>query len=365
MKKTLAALALVATLGLIGWFVVTERDETDAANGSSVPIGSVDLDQSETTAPTSRTADIVQEVLPSVVNVRVTAVSSDPFGDVRQGRGEGSGVVIGRNGVVVTNFHVVAGAVDVEVVLQDGSKYEGRVVGGVADKDLAVIKVDAEGLAPIELGSSDDMRLGDNVIAVGYPLGLGGVTVTKGILSATDRSIHPEGAEAPLTDMLQTDAAINPGNSGGALVDAAGRLIGINSAAAGAGAAENVGFAIPIDSAIPVIREIIEEPPEGHAWMGVSTADLTPVTAAQLGLSIDEGALITFVYDGTPAAEAGLEQGDVVTAVDGEGIASSEDLVEALGDKDPADEVELTVESVDGERTVTVTLEQRPAVFDS
>jgi putative serine protease PepD len=365
MKKTLAALALVVALGLIGWSVVTEGDKNDPANGSTVPIGSVDLDQNETTTPKSRTADIVEEVLDSVVNVRVTAVSSDPFGDVQQGRGEGSAVVISRDGVIVTNFHVVAGAVDVEVVLQDGRKLEGRVVGGVADKDLAVIKVDADDLAPIELGSSDDMRLGDDVIAVGYPLDLGGVTVTKGILSATDRTINPEGAEAPLTDMLQTDAAINPGNSGGALVDAAGRLIGINSAAAGAGTAENVGFAIPIDSAIPVIREIIEDPPEEHAWMGVSTADLTPVTAAQLGLSIDEGALITFVYDGTPAADAGLEQGDVVTAVDGEGIASSTELVEALGDKDPGDEVALAVESEDGERTVTVTLEQRPAVFDS
>jgi S1-C subfamily serine protease len=189
--------------------------------------------------------------------------------------------------------------------------------------------------------------------------------VTKGILSAEGRTIEPQGAEAPLTNMMQTDAAINPGNSGGALVDSAGRLVGINSAAAGAGTAENIGFAIPIDSAIPVIQEILDEPPEQHAWMGVTLQPLTPVIAAQLDLPVDEGALITSVIDNSPAEEAGLEQGDVVTAVDGNEVTDSDQLIGILGDKDPGDRVELDVVSSSGERTVTVTLEQRPATFES
>ena len=362
MNKSLAGLALVIAVALFGWSLVA-RSNGSGGPASGISIGSLDLDQSVSAVP-SKTAAIVQKVLPSVVNVRVTALSQDSFGDIQEGKGEGSGVVIDSEGVIVTNFHVVSGAVDVEVVLQDGRKLDGRVVGGVQDKDLAVVKVDADDLKPIELGSSETARLGQDVIAVGYPLGLGGVTVTKGILSAKGRTIEPQGGPS-LTDLLQTDAAINPGNSGGALVDAAGRLIGINSAAAGAATAENIGFAIPVDSAIPVIREIIAEPPEQHAWMGVSTATLTSVIAAQLGLPIVEGALITHVYDDTPAAAAGLIQGEVVTAVDGEPIATSEDLVDHLSEEDPGAEVELTIVSAEGDRLVTVTLEQRPPVFGS
>jgi S1-C subfamily serine protease len=366
MKKILIGLALVVALGLVAWAAVVGRDEGNDGNGSAVEVGSVDLDQSEATLPPSDTAKVVQEVVPSVVNVRVTALTQDPFGDVQQGQGEGSGVVIDTDGVIVTNFHVVSGAVDVEVVLNDGRKLEGRVIGGDPEHDLAVVKVDAENLDAIELGSSKNLRLGDDVIAIGYPLGLGpSVTVTKGILSAEGRTIDPQGAEAPLTNMLQTDAAINPGNSGGALVDSAGRLVGINSAAAGAGTAENIGFAIPIDSAIPVVREILDEPPEQHAWLGVTLQPLTPVVAAQLDIPVDQGALITSVLTGSPAEEAGLEQGDVITAVDGDEVPDADELIGILGGKDPGDEVELDVVSSSGERTVTVTLEQRPAVFES
>ena len=365
MKKILIGLALVIALGLVAWAAVVGRDD-DNVEGTALEVGSVNLDQSRRPLPPSDTAEVVAKVVPSVVNVRVTSLIEDPFGDVQQGRGEGSGVIIDEDGVIVTNFHVVSGAVDVEVVLNDGRKLEGRVIGGDPEHDLAVVKVDAENLDAIELGSSKNLRLGDDVIAIGYPLGLGpSVTVTKGILSAEGRTIEPQGAEAPLTNMMQTDAAINPGNSGGALVDSAGRLVGINSAAAGAGTAENIGFAIPIDSAIPVIQQILDEPPEQHAWMGVTLQPLTPVIAAQLDLPVDEGALITSVIDNSPAEEAGLEQGDVVTAVDGNEVTDSDQLIGILGDKDPGDRVELDVVSSSGERTVTVTLEQRPATFES
>jgi S1-C subfamily serine protease len=367
MKKLIIGVSLVIALGLLGWIAIAaSQDGDDGAGSAALDVGSVDLNQSEAPLPPSDTAKVVEKVVPSVVNVRVTALTQDPFGDVQQGQGEGSGVVIDADGVIVTNFHVVSEAVDVEVVLNDGRKLEGRVVGGIPERDLAVVKVNADGLEPIELGSSKDLRLGDDVIAIGYPLGLGpSVTVTKGILSAEGRTIDPEGANAPLTNMLQTDAAINPGNSGGALVDASGRLVGINSAAAGAGTAENIGFAIPIDSAVPVIREILDEPAEQHAWLGVTLQPLTPVVAAQLDLPAEEGALITSVLAGSPAEQAGLEQGDAVTAVDGESITDADQLIGVLGDKDPGDRVELTLVSSAGERTQSVTLEQRPPVFES
>jgi S1-C subfamily serine protease len=267
--------------------------------------------------------------------------------------------VLDEEGIIITNFHVVSGAVDVRVVLSNRETLEGRVIGGLPESDLAVIQVDADDLTPIELGRSESLRLGDDVIAIGFPLGVSSPTVTKGILSATDRNITTVDNQR-FTDLLQTDAAINPGNSGGPLVDANGRLIGINSAAAQAGAAENIGFAIPIDEALPVIRQLLEEPAEQQAWIGVQLTDLNEQIADQLGLPVDEGALIATTFEGSPAADAGLEQGDVVVAVDDREIGSAAELIEAIGGRNPGDEITLRVVGTDGERTVDVELGQRP-----
>jgi S1-C subfamily serine protease len=201
-------------------------------------------------AQVGRTIDsaaVAQRVLPGVVYVRV-----EGFG----GTGAGSGVVIDREGTILTNNHVVAGASEVTVVFNDGRHDEplrGEVVGTAPERDLAVVRVDAGDLTPVELGRSGDLRLGDPVLALGFPLGLG-PTVTQGIVSGLERTIEPSGGPR-LEGLLQTDAAINPGNSGGALVDANGRLVGINTA--GAGFAENIGFAIAIDQARPVVEEIL------------------------------------------------------------------------------------------------------------
>jgi S1-C subfamily serine protease len=363
MKKLAIAVAALAAIVLFTWGIVATSEPKNGGDvADRTAIESVDLDQSDARPPASETAELVEKVLPSVVTVRVKQANFDVLGEDQETGGHGSGVVLDENGIIVTNFHVVAGAVDVQVDFADGRSLEGRVVGGVPERDLAVVQVDADDLTPIELGKSESLRLGDDVIAIGFPLGVGGPTVTKGILSATDRTITPVDGFR-LTDMLQTDAAINPGNSGGPLVDGNGRLVGINSAAAAAAAAENVGFAIPVDEALPIVQQLLSEPAEERAWLGVQTAALDELIAGQLGLPVDEGALVAGAFEGSPAAGAGIEQGEVIIAVDDHRIATPNDLVETLGEYAPGDEVTLTIVGTDGERTETVRLDQRPATF--
>lgn len=365
-RALLLFLAVAVAIGAYGWSLVALSDESqeDGRRTNTAAVEPVDLKQSSKRPPPSDTAEMIEAVLPSVVNVRVRSVTFDPFGGQRPAQGQGSGVVIDSGGIIVTNFHVVRTAVEVRVAFSDGRTLEGRVIGAAPEHDLAVIKVDAQDLDPIELGKSESLRLGDDVVAVGFPLGLGGgATVTKGIVSSTGRTIEPQGG-VRLGGVLQTDAAINPGNSGGALVDASGRLVGINTAAAGAAAAENVGFAIAIDSALPVIEEILSEPAEERAWLGVDIhIPLTPSVAAELDLPVSEGALVSGTFDGSPAGEAGIEAGDVIVAIDGEQVVNNNALTEILADRDPGDEIEIRLVGPDGDRTVTVVLEQRPPAF--
>lgn len=352
MRKIVTALAIAVMLGGCSLEAVRDAAEDEVASEQ------LDLTQNDTPPPPSPVAEVVAEALPSVVNVKVTSVN-----DVGLGRGEGSGVVIDRSGVILTNFHVVSGAVNVDVVFNDDhGRMQGRVIGGIPERDLAVIRVNADDLDPIEMGRSSNLRLGDDVIAIGFPLGLGGPTVTKGIVSALDRNIDAGTEGLELQGLLQTDAAINPGNSGGALIDRAGRLVGINTAAATASAAENIGFAIAIDEALPVIEEILSEPPEDRAWLGVSIASVDSASdAAQLGLDLDvRGAAITLIFPNNPADKAGLDEGDVIVRVGDEVVASAEDLTSALAGFDPGDTVEVVVVNQEGTTTVEVTLTQRP-----
>ena len=342
---------------------------TPGPESQPAPAPSITIESSDVAPPHSKVSDVVEKVLPSVVNVRVTAITQDAFG-LRQGRGEGSGVVINRAGIIVTNNHVVENATKVTVVFNDGvhDKMAGTVVDTVPDRDLAIVRVDADDLDPIQIGVSHELRPGDGVVALGYPLGLGGFTVTRGIVSATSRTIKvptSTGQTRTLQGLLQTDAAINPGNSGGALIDLSGRLVGINSAAAQAGAAENIGFAIAIDSALPVINEILTQPREQQAWLGVllDTVD-SAAAAAQLGVPEDtRGAVVVEVIPGSPAGEAGFEPGEVIVAADGEEITSADDLIQALIDRDPGEEVTFETVAPTGERSRSVTLVPRPASF--
>ena len=321
------------------------------------PVEGVELRQSEQPPPRSPIAKVVEEVLPSVVNVKV-----EGFG----GQGEGSGVVIDSKGIVLTNSHVVAGSTDVQIVFNDGKEIDGKVLGADPDRDLAVVQVDETGLDAIEIGNSSDLRLGDEVVALGFPLGLGGPTVTKGIVSGEDRTIEADSGFAGiecLVGLLQTDAAINPGNSGGALVDRAGRLVGINTAAAGQ--AENIGFAIAIDQALPVVDEILQEPSSKRAWLGVFSRTMEPGLAFDLGIDPDqEGAVVVDIVPNSPAADAGLERGDVIVEVGGQTISSNSDLTSALTKLDPGQHVDLSVVRPGGEEeSVEVELGERPGSF--
>jgi S1-C subfamily serine protease len=340
-----------------------------SGNGGIALDPDIDLTQTTEDSPHSSVADVVEKVLPSVVNVRVTALNLGGIGDP-VGKGEGSGVVIDPKGIILTNNHVVAGATEVKIVFNDGREpAEGQVVGTDPEQDLAVVKVEAEDLTAIELGRSSDLRLGDDVIAVGFPLGLGGVTVTKGIVSATDRTIEVGGSEGEaehLKNLLQTDAAINPGNSGGALVDRAGRLVGINTAAAQAGSAENIGFAIPVDGALPVARQIIEDPEAPRPWLGVTIQSVdSAAVAGQLDLDPDvRGAYVAEIFPDSAAEKGGLEPEDVITRVGDQEVTSGVGLTEALSHYSPGDDVEVEVVRDGDVVTEDVTLETRPPGID-
>jgi serine protease Do len=320
-------------------------------------------------------AAVAERVLPAVVNVTTNVYRADPLGNAEQGKGVGTGFVVRADGVIVTNCHVVQGASRITVSTSDEepTRYGARVIGGDCEHDLAVLKVRADGLTTVPLGASDDLRLGQQVVAIGYALALeGGPTVTAGIVSSLDRTIDvsdPECSVCPkdrsgvpfrtYADVVQTDAAINHGNSGGPLVDMEGRVVGINSA--GSDNAENIGFAIAIDSARPAIEQAIAQPLQATAYLGVTTRDVTSDLAFQLGLATDQGAFVLATLANGPAADAGIRQGDVIVEVDGRSVEEATGLGRVLEDLQPGDEVEVRVVGSSGEdRTVTVRLGTRP-----
>jgi S1-C subfamily serine protease len=317
-------------------------------------------------APTSAparaasTPDVVARVIPSVVNVKTVGFDGN--------KGEASGVVIDRHGVILTNDHVVRGARTLTVSFNDGrhrKPIRARVIGTAPERDLAIIRVPLSDLVPLPLGRSSRLRLGDAVLAVGFPLDLGGgPTVTQGIVSGLDRSVHANGGPS-LQGLLQTDAAINPGNSGGALVDSTGKLIGINTIAANAGSAENVGFAISIDEARPVIDEIRSKPASDRAWMGVTFESIaSAAAAAQIGLQPNtRGAVVVAVFSASPGSRAGLKAGDVVVAVDGKAVRSSLDMSKTLVALKPGDSIVLDVVDSAGPRRTTVKVARQPATL--
>ena len=320
------------------------------------------------TAPANLSNDpivrVVDRVAPAVVNITTQVLEVDPLGAIQQGRGTGTGFIIREDGVIVTNFHVVEGATRIRVVLPPPSRdtFTARVIGGDEEHDLAVLKVPGQRLPTIPLGNSSTVQLGQRVVALGYALALeGGPTVTSGIISSLQRSVRvsdPQaGVSRTLQDALQTDAAINPGNSGGPLVDLNGRVVGINTA--GAGQAENIGFSIAIDAAKPIIMRSMRRPAAPVAYLGVSTETVNSGLAFQLGLPVEQGALVRAVTG--PAGEAGIEPGDVIVAFEGRRILTSEDLGRVILQRRPGDRVDVRIIRPDGESsTLRVELGERP-----
>nr|MBA3304210.1 trypsin-like peptidase domain-containing protein [Acidimicrobiia bacterium] len=272
----------------------------------------------------------------------------------------GSGMVIEADGTVLTNAHVIEGATSITVNLADGRSAEADLLGSIPSSDVALVRIKGvEALDTVTLGSSTDLRVGDDVVAVGNALNLTGTpTVTTGIVSAKDRSVETE-TGVVLDSLVQTDAAINQGNSGGPLVDATGKVIGVNTAIAGG--AENIGFAIAIDALKPLIERIKAGDGDlgARPFLGVSTADLSgvnPDVLQNLGVSRTDGAFVAEVTPGSGAAEAGLETGDVILSIDGERVRTTADVGRVVAGGDPGDTVEIGYERNGEERTVTATL---------
>ncbi|MBE0476460.1 MAG: trypsin-like peptidase domain-containing protein [Coriobacteriia bacterium] len=305
-------------------------------------------------------AGAAEAVLPSVVNVATRQAMENPHGEGRAEIevGTGSGVIIRPDGHIITNNHVIAGSDEIVVLIGD-EEVSASVVGRDAATDLAVIKVDREGLDPAQVGETGDLVVGQWVIAVGSPFGLD-KTVTAGVVSALGRTtLQPSQEEiTAYTNLIQTDAAINPGNSGGALADLDGRVVGINTLIESpTGQSAGIGFAIPMDFAMGVAEQLIETGRAEHAFMGVEVSSIPPGAEEQLG--VESGAVVGAVEPGSPAAEAGIQDGDVIVRVGDDDVDNAEDLFAAIRGREVGEQVE--VEFVrDGEsETVRVTLAGR------
>jgi serine protease Do len=326
---------------------------------------------------------IVKRTLASVVNIASSKVIripqgplvpflSDPlfeqfFGDEfrrqvpreQRERSLGSGVIVRSDGHILTNNHVVEGATDIRVFLGENREVKGRILGTDPKTDIAVLKIDAINLPVLEFGNSSDVRVGDFVLAIGNPFGVG-QTVTMGIISATGRGgLGIEDYE----DFIQTDAAINPGNSGGALVNVRGELIGVNTAiVSGSGGNQGVGFAVPANMARSVMDQILKRGRVIRGWLGVGIQPLTTATAKAFGLPGNpRGALVTDVSPGSPADRGGLLTGDIILEMDGAPVKDSRDLSLAIGAKPPGTAVRLKAFRGGREREFTVTLGEQPA----
>ncbi len=297
---------------------------------------------------------------PGVVHITSTVLSQDFFFQVVPERGTGSGFIVDDRGYILTNNHVVENAERLEVTLADKSTVPAQLVGRDPNSDLAVIRIHApkEKLTPLKLGDSRQVQIGQMAIAIGNPFGLDR-TITRGVVSALGRSLKSDTGRQ-IRNVIQTDAAINPGNSGGPLLNSRGEVIGINAAIfTPSGGSVGIGFAIPVNTAKKLLPELIARGRASHAWLGVSGMDITPEVARALNLPVNQGVLVAQVAPGGPAAQAGLRGaqrrirvgnflvnvgGDIIQAVDGEKIASVDDLTAVLDDKKkPGDEVRVDV----------------------
>ena len=352
--KSVASVAAIAAVvgGGVAVPVTLAVEDDPTASVPATTTSVEDLGARSETAPglaqAGGVAAIAADVSPSVARVDVVA---------QRGRGSGSAVVYREDGYLLTNNHVIDGANRVQITFPDGAEEDAEVVGTDPRSDLAVLKVDRVDL-PVPDFATEDPEVGVTAVAIGAPFGLEG-SVTAGIVSALGRSVSTPGA--PLVDLIQTDAPINPGNSGGALVDADGRVMGINTAILSPSGGNNgIGFAIPLRTAQAVADQLIDNGTVEHAFLGVQGTTVDPQVAEQYGLATDEGAVIAAVTPDSPADEAGLRQGDIVIAVDGEEVASMADLAGRIGTRQPGDRVELEVVRAGETITLDVELAEAP-----
>jgi serine protease DegQ len=348
---TLAALFVVSLVKpeWLAWRsrVIEVRESVPAATAQNVAATTLALSFSEA----------ARKAVPSVVNISATRqvrrrnpLLDDPafqrfFGERFNLPPEtqlslGSGVIVSREGYILTNDHVVEGVSDIQVTLSDGRTVIGKIVGSDPDTDLAVVRVAAQGLMPITFGSSETAKVGDVVLAIGDPFSVG-QTVTMGIISAVGREI---GSANPFGSFIQTDAAINPGNSGGALVDTNGNLIGVNTLIfSRSGGYQGIGFAIPVSLAKKIMEQIIETGAVTRGWFGVDVAPVSGELAESLGLKDSRGPIVGGIERGSPAEKSGIKLGDVIVAVDGKPTPDVATALNLIAEMQPGKTVPVNV----------------------
>ncbi len=380
MKRTWLLFSQAVTLLVAAWFVVATLQPQWLGKGST-SIAGVSVTQAPASALPgvagakgagfSSAAKIASAAVVSINTSKAAANNphgNDPwfkffFGD--QGKAEpqgglGSGVIISTTGYILTNNHVVEGADEIEVILNDTRKAKAKVIGTDPDTDLAILKIDLDKLPAIVLGDSDTLQVGDPVLAIGNPFGVG-QTVTGGIVSALGRN---QLGINTFENFIQTDAAINPGNSGGALVDVNGNLMGINTAIySRSGGSMGIGFAIPVSTAKQVLDGIVKDGQVTRGWIGVEPQDLNPELAQTFNIKPEAvkngGVIITGVLQNGPAAQAGVQPGDVITAVKGKSVGNVSQLLTAVAALKPGSPAPLTVIRAGSQSEIPVTPGQR------
>ncbi len=375
MKRIWLLFSQTVTVLVAAYFVVSTLQPGWVRNGATRSSAGVSLVEAPATpaAPAAAGGSFraaARKAAPAVVSINTSKAvrnprSNDPwfqffFGDqgAQQAQtGLGSGVIISTDGYILTNNHVVEGADEIEVTLTDNRRARARVIGTDPDTDLAVLKIDLDKLPVIVLGQSDQLAVGDQVLAIGNPFGVG-QTVTSGIVSALGR--NQLGINI-FENFIQTDAAINPGNSGGALVDVNGNLMGINTAIySRSGGSMGIGFAIPVSTAKIVLDGIVKDGQVTRGWIGVEPSELSPELAATFGVKASEGVIITGVLQGGPAAQAGVRPGDVIIEVDGKPVQSVSALLTAVAALRPGTAAPFVLQRGDARQEIQVVPGTRP-----
>ncbi len=301
--------------------------------------------------------DLIERASRSVVNVNTVRIFRDVFYRVVPVQGMGSGFIIDNEGYVLTNYHVIAEAREITVTLSDSRVFQGQLAGTSRRADVALIKISGENLTPVALGDSDKLRVGQRVYAIGNPFGLvGGPTVTSGVISALNRTIHSE--QMAFEGLVQTDAAINPGNSGGPLIDIEGKVVAINTAIIPF--AQGIGFAVPINAAKACADEILVHGSVRKPWLGISGFTITREVAAQYRLLVESGVLVVGVESESPSSKAGMRKDDIILGMDGKGTGSIEELQDVLREKQPGEETVLIVLRDSRQFQLRVMLERTP-----
>ena len=372
--RSAVALVLAAAMGFAGGFVgakfggsgkvviqqVAPSSTADSASGSDSSITAASSSGSSLT--TEQVADLVSPSVVVITTEQVVYSQWSWYGQNQVESGAGSGVIISSDGYILTCAHVVDGASTITVTIGD-KDYTATLVGEDTTSDIAVIKIDADGLTPATVGNSDSLKVGQSVMAVGNPLGELGGTVTGGMISALNRSVTIQGSSSVNTmSLIQMDASVSPGNSGGGLFNMNGELVGIVNAKSSSSDAEGLGFAIPINDAIKVAQELLENGyVTGRPYLGITYLAVTDAqTAAQLGVNA-YGGYVVEVVKGGPAEKAGLQAGDRIVSVDGTEIASKDDLGTLMQKHAAGDTLSITIAREGQMQTVNVTLGEKTA----